>query len=77
MKWILCLIFGHLPHWKRGLPESASPGEYYQCCWCGHDTREWWEIEDDTMCRIERLELRLRGKQSDALQSEVGAHQLD
>jgi ribosomal protein S14 len=61
-KWILCLFTSH--DWKvagEGLPESASAGrEYSKCVRCGEDSRQTWEIEDDSICRMERIELELR-----------------
>lgn len=58
---ILCVLFDHDWRWAgRGLPDSASPEDYSQCARCGKDSREWWEIEDDFQCRLERLELAQR-----------------
>lgn len=64
LKWIICLFTDH--DWQPagvGLPESASPGQTYSKCQrCGEDSREPWEIEDDTRCREERLILLSRLK---------------
>ena len=65
IRWILCLLFDHV--WEpagRGLPDSASPGEYSKCARCGEDSRKWWEIEDDTLCRLERLHLLLKKREA-------------
>lgn len=64
-KWIICLLFDH--KWMaagHGLPDSASPGVYLKCDHCGKDSRQTWEIEDDTLCRIERLEFELKRRES-------------
>lgn len=54
---IRCAILGHDWRWAgRGLPDSASPADYSKCAQCGRDSRQWWEIEDDTLCRMERME---------------------
>ena len=57
LKSIICFFTDH--DWVEqgvGLPESASPGIPYSLCrFCGEDSRETWEIEDDTRCREERL----------------------
>lgn len=61
MKWLICLVMGH--NWKvagQGLQGSASWEEYAKCLRCGEDSREAWEIEDDTRCRMERLEIKIR-----------------
>jgi hypothetical protein len=63
LKWIICLVLNH--DWKvsgQGLPESAWPEEYSICAFCGEDSRPTWAIEDDTICRTERLILLSRGK---------------
>lgn len=60
-KWLTCLFFGHL--WE---PRSHGPDQYpgeraawedWQVCLrCSKDTREMWEVEDDTRIRMERME---------------------
>lgn len=66
INWIVCLFTGH--DWKvagEGLPNSASAGrEYSKCERCGKDNRQTWEIEDDTLCRIERVELELKRREN-------------
>lgn len=61
MRWILCLLGSH--QWKiagHGLPNSCSPGkDYFTCARCGKDSREAWEIQDDTCCRMEHIRLLL------------------
>lgn len=54
--WVRCLLTSH--DWKvagTGHPDSASPYEYSECARCGADSRETWEIQDDTYCRQEEL----------------------
>lgn len=55
-RWAQCAFLGHDWRWAgRGLPDSASPGDFSRCARCSKDSREPWEIEDDTLCRMERL----------------------
>lgn len=59
--WAVCLVRGH--DWRVagvGHPDSASPYEYHECARCGDDSREAWEIQDDTYCRQEQIHLKLR-----------------
>lgn len=64
IRWILCLILGHC--WQEagvGLPESSYPNqEYYVCARCRNDSRPSWMIEDELLCKVERIELKLRRK---------------
>lgn len=60
--WAKCLFTGH--DWRvagTGHPDSASPYEYSACARCGADSRESWEIQDDTLCRLQDLHRKLYG----------------
>lgn len=62
--WLKCLFMGH--DWDvRHLDEQyegerASWKDYQVCLRCGKDTRQMWEIEDDTRIRMERIEMEIR-----------------
>jgi hypothetical protein len=65
--WLTCLFMGHL--WEaRSYGPDQYPGEraarrdWQVCLRCDKDTREIWEIQDDNLIRLERIEMQIRGR---------------
>jgi hypothetical protein len=63
--WIKCLFLGH--DWEtRTYPKDAVLDhrafweDWQVCLRCGKDTRETWEIQDDNLIRMERIEMEMR-----------------
>lgn len=63
--WIKCLFTGHV--WElKSHPQDESPWtraaweDWHVCSRCGKDTRQSWEIEDDLLISLERVELEIR-----------------
>jgi len=67
MTWLKCLFTGHL--WElRSHPQDESAWtraaweDWHVCTRCGKDTRQAWEIQDDNLISLERIEMEIRGR---------------